>query len=48
MCKKLVLGRFFLCVPNFERVLHGKICGGFRCELLSKYGFIGVAAFANI
>ena len=32
MCEKLVPERFFLCAPYFERVLHGKIGGRFRCE----------------
>ena len=46
MCAKLVLGRFFLCAPYFERVLHGKSAVDLDVNIvLSKNGFSGVAPF---
>jgi len=49
MCEKLEPGRFFLCAPYFERVLHGKIAVDLDVNIiLSKYGFNGVAPFGIV
>ena len=46
MCQKIVPGRFFLCAPCFERVLHGKSAVDLDVNIvLSKNGFNGVVPF---